>query len=148
MSAPAELYIDETCRDQFSYLLDKEFGENNWRLYTTRYNDYDLSQLPQVLYVPVLNEKYDDDDEDDGYKFLGLAIITNLFNVEFDEFGNRFIEPEPYRIEIKKVSKDDKVCMQCTPTQHSQTLHSPKGCVVGNCGCRLVNTDYINRKSH
>jgi len=139
MSAPAELYIDETCRDQFTYLLDKEFGKDTWKLFTTRYNDFDLSQLPQTIYVPILGK----DDTS-----IGLAIITNLFDVSFDEFGNRFIEPEPYIMEIKKVKKTDKVCMQCTPTQHSQTLHSPKGCVVENCGCRLVNTDYINRKSY
>lgn len=139
MSSPIELYIDETCRDQFAYKLDEEFGKDKWRLFSTRYNYYDLTQIPQVLYIPIT---------DNENKPIGLAIIINTFDVEMDEFGNRFITTEPYKIEIQKVKETDKICLQCSPTPHSETLHSPKGCVVEGCGCRLVNSEFIKRKSH
>lgn len=133
MSAPSELYINETCRDEFTEILNKSFGEDKWILHTIRYNELSLSQLPKYMYVPIFNEK----------ECLGMAIITNEFQIEYDDFGDRIIVPTPVKIEVCELKKTDKICMQCQPNMHSQTLHSPEGCIVYGCGCRLVN---ITRK--
>lgn len=132
MTAPAELYINEECRDAFQKELNEAFGEGRWKLYSTYYNNYMLSQLPEKLYVPVWSD-YDDN------KCLGMAIITNNFDIDEDVEGTRYVVIGPEKIEIFKVDEDDKVCMQCQPHFHYQTLHSPKGCIMPGCGCRVVN---------
>lgn len=131
MSASSELYINEECRDEFRDIFDREFGFGMWRVFTSRYNNYQLSQLPKYLYVPILD--YENDE------LLGMAIINNNFEIETDAFNERYIMPVPHKLEIIKANIDDKICMQCQPNFHSQTLHSPEGCIVEGCGCRLVN---------
>ena len=132
MTSEGTLYIDEECRDEFRPHLDEEFGKNTWRLNGDGYSDYSMVNMPKLIAVPI---EHDETDE-----YLGLAIITNTFEIEEGWDGTRYGIAKPLKIQIFKITNDDKVCMQCIKL-HSKTLHTKFGCCVPGCGCKVVDLE-------
>ena len=131
MTSEGELYVDETCRDEFKKYLDEEFGENSWELDGSNYsNYYDLTEIPTNISVPIT---------DTYRRFIGRADIINSFEVEENDLG-RFINVMPLKIQIFKFKENERICLQCSD-RHEETLHNEKGCIVCGCGCRIINTN-------
>ena len=100
MSAGGELYIGETCYDNFYDDFNKVFGKDTWRLDQGKFSDaWDMSVFPLKVNVNVLDKEED--------KVLGVATITSEAVVEDDGY-TRYIVLQPRSIEIVKVKKCQK----------------------------------------
>jgi len=90
MSADGELYVNETCRDEFGEELDNWFGKGEWELNVSPFMDcWDMAQFPAVIEVEVIDE--------DNNK-IGKVEITNEFVIEGGY--ERYIECYPKSIKL------------------------------------------------
>jgi hypothetical protein len=91
MSSGGELYVNETCRDEFADELDKLFGKDEWNLDASGFSDFwDMEQLPETITAPITNN---------DRKVIGEALITSEFSIVDGGYG-RYIEANPTKIKI------------------------------------------------
>ena len=61
-----------------------------------------------------------------------IDIIFSGYQSE-KHYHKKCIDSEANKLE------EDKICLQC---YHFQSSHTKKGCVIINCGCRVVNIQH------
>jgi len=100
MSADGELYISEVCRDVFEEELSEVFGKGKWRFEVSGFSDFwNMSDFPSMVEVNVLDTETDE--------HIGIAKIHSKPYIREDNFGGRYIEVEPEKIEIEVVKNGE-----------------------------------------
>ena len=100
MTAIGELYVDETCRDAFTKELNKEFGEDKWRLDGSNYGYiWSDNEIPPEMTVDVLDIITDE--------ILGKVKIINKYAQVYDDMRDcMFLEPKPDKMEVLSRQKE------------------------------------------